>query len=74
MFSSSNVLCQMAFPAIGDYNGGVCPESHPIATVSVFTEFFYNTRQVTDFNRWVYSEGDGIGYGLRESLVLSRTR
>ncbi|KAJ6441360.1 pantothenate transporter liz1 [Purpureocillium lavendulum] len=54
----------MAFPAIGDYNGGVCPESHPVAIVSVFTEFFYNTRQVTDFNRWVYSEGDGIGYGL----------
>lgn len=56
----------MAFPAIGDYNGGVCPESHPIAIVSVFTEFFYNTRQVTDFNRWVYSEGDGVGYALRK--------
>ncbi|KAK4084891.1 hypothetical protein Purlil1_10111 [Purpureocillium lilacinum] len=54
----------MAFPAIGDYNGGVCPESHPVAIVSVFTEFFYNTRQVKDSNRWVYSEGDGVGYAL----------
>lgn len=59
-------MLQMAFPAIGDYNGGVCPESHPVAIVSVFTEFFYNTRQVKDSNRWVYSEGDGVGYALRE--------
>ena len=58
----------MAFPAIGTYNGGVCPESHPVAIVSVFTEFFHNGRQVAagDFNRWVYSEGDAVGYGLRK--------
>lgn len=62
----------MAFPALGDYNGGVCPESHPIATVSVFTEFFYNTRQITDFNRWVYSEGDGVGYALRELTSIAK--
>jgi hypothetical protein len=60
----------MAFPAIGDYNGRVCPESHPIAIVSVFIEFIYNTRQVTNFNHWVYSEGDGVGYGLRKSFLL----
>jgi hypothetical protein len=66
----------MAFPAIGDYNGGVCPESHPIAIASVYTEFFYNTRQVTDFNRWVYAQGDGVGYSLRKLrlLVLSLSR
>lgn len=62
----TNLMQQMAFPAIGDYNGGVCPKSHPVAIVSVFTEFFYNTRQVKDFNRWVYAEGDTIGYGLRK--------
>ena len=62
----------MAFPALGDYNGGVCPESHPIATVSVFTEFFYNTRQITDFNRWVYSEGDGVGYALRKLTSIAK--
>lgn len=60
----------MAFPAIGDYNGGVCPESHPTAIVSVFFEFFYNTGHVTNFNRWVYASGDGVGYGLRELLLL----
>lgn len=60
----------MAFPAIGDYNGGVCPESHPVAIVSVFYEFFYNTGKITDFNRWVYSSGDGVGYGLRELSLL----
>ncbi|KAF1735720.1 hypothetical protein CRV24_004646 [Beauveria bassiana] len=57
---------QMSFPSIGDYNGGVCPESHPVATVSVFNEFFWNTRQVQGdaFRRWVYANGDTTGYGL----------
>ena len=48
----------MAFPAIGDYNGGVCPSSHPVAIFSVFLEFFYDTAAVQDFNRWVYAMGD----------------
>lgn len=61
----------MAFPAIGDYNSGVCPESHPVAVVSVFNEFFYNTRQVkgNDFRRWVYANGDTTGYGLHGDFL-----
>ncbi|OBT60510.1 hypothetical protein VE03_10148 [Pseudogymnoascus sp. 23342-1-I1] len=70
---SADHKSHMAFPAIGDYNGGVCPKSHPVATVSVFTEFFYNTRQVKDFNRWVYAEGDGIGYGLHGDYLQGWT-
>ncbi|KAG8424071.1 hypothetical protein J3458_000905 [Metarhizium acridum] len=54
----------MAFPAVGDYNTGVCPQSHPVAILSVFFEFFYNTRAVKDFNRWVWAMGDVTGYGL----------
>lgn len=56
----------MSFPSIGDYNSGVCPESHPVAIVSVFNEFYYNTRQVQgkDFRRWVYANGDTTGHGL----------
>lgn len=46
----TNVMQQMAFSAIGDYNGGVCPKSHPVAIVSVFTKFFYDTTQVKGFN------------------------
>ncbi|KID78291.1 hypothetical protein MBR_02739, partial [Metarhizium brunneum ARSEF 3297] len=54
----------MAFPAVGDYNTGVCPQSHPVAILSVFFEFFYNTGAVKDFNRWVWAMGDPTGYGL----------
>jgi hypothetical protein len=54
----------MAFPAIGDYNTGVCPESHPIAIFSVFYEFFYDTGAIQNFNRWVWAQGDSTGYGL----------
>ncbi|XWW94145.1 hypothetical protein V2A60_002087 [Cordyceps javanica] len=63
---SADHKSHMSFPAIGDYNSGVCPESHPVAVVSVFNEFFYNTRQVQakDFRRWVYANGDTTGYGL----------
>ena len=59
----------MAFPAIGDYNTGVCPESHPTAIFSVFLEFFYDTGAVQDFNRWVYAMGDPTGYGLHGDFL-----
>lgn len=62
------ISSQMAFPAGGQYDSGVCPQSHPIAIVSVFFEFFYNNRQVAaeNFNKWVYAQGDSVGYGIRE--------
>ncbi|KHO01249.1 uncharacterized protein MAM_00250 [Metarhizium album ARSEF 1941] len=59
----------MAFPAIGDYNTGVCPQSHPVAVLSVFFEFFYNTGAVKDFNRWVWAMGDPTGYGLHGDFL-----
>ena len=59
----------MAFPAIGAYNGGVCPQSHPKAIYSVFYEFFYDTSPFTDFNRWVYAMGDPTGYGLHGDFI-----
>lgn len=58
----------MAFPVIGDYNTGVCPESHPHAIISVFFEFFYATGAIQDFNRWVWAQGDTTGYGLHGKL------
>lgn len=59
----------MAFPAIGDYNTGVCPESHPVAIFSVFFEFFYDTAAIENFNRWVYAMGDPTGYGLHGDFL-----
>lgn len=59
----------MAFPAIGDYNTGVCPESHPVAIYSVFYEFFYDTSNIPDYNRLVYAMGDPTGYGLHGDFI-----
>ncbi|PTB62010.1 hypothetical protein BBK36DRAFT_1163344 [Trichoderma citrinoviride] len=61
---SSTHKDHVAFPAIGDYNTGVCPESHPKAILSVFYEFFYDTGSVQNFNRFVYADGDATGYSL----------
>ncbi len=59
----------MAFPAIGDYNFGVCPQSHPVAIYSVFYEYFFDTSAIQDFNRLVYSMGDPTGYGLHGDFI-----
>lgn len=59
----------MAYPAIGTYDSGVCPESHPKAIFSVFYEFFYDTSAYKDFNKWVYAMGDPTGYGLHGDFI-----
>lgn len=59
----------MSFPAIGDYNTGVCPKSHPIAIISIFLEFFYDTSVFPDWENLVYSNGDRTGYGLHGDFV-----
>ncbi|THC93039.1 hypothetical protein EYZ11_007493 [Aspergillus tanneri] len=59
----------MAYPAIGDYNKGVCPETHPVAIYSIFLEFFFNTQPFPDYENWVYSMGDMTGYGLHGDFV-----
>ncbi|OAA40947.1 hypothetical protein NOR_05529 [Metarhizium rileyi] len=66
---SGNHKSHMAFPAIGDYNTGVCPQSHPVAILSVFFEFFYNTGAIQHFNRWVWAMGDPTGYGLHGDFL-----
>ncbi|KAL1979374.1 hypothetical protein VTN96DRAFT_6090 [Rasamsonia emersonii] len=59
----------MSYPAIGDYNTGVCPESHPVAIFSIFLEFFYDVSNYTDYENWVYAMGDPTGYGLHADFV-----
>jgi hypothetical protein len=59
----------MAFPAIGAYNGGVCPQSHPVAIYSVFYEFYYDTSSFTDYANLVYAMGDPTGYGLHGDFL-----
>ena len=72
---SPNHSQYMAYPAYGvgdgDYNRGVCPQSHPIAIYSIFFEFLWETNQVkaAEFNEWVYSMNDTTGYGLHGDFL-----
>ncbi|KAL3442059.1 hypothetical protein BJX65DRAFT_313248 [Aspergillus insuetus] len=66
---SPNHKSHMSYPAIGEYNGGVCPQSHPIAIISIFLEFFYDTARFPDWENLVYAMGDRTGYGLHADFV-----
>ncbi|KAL4878235.1 hypothetical protein BJY04DRAFT_221384 [Aspergillus karnatakaensis] len=59
----------MAYPEFGDYNKGVCPDSHPVAIFSVFMEFLFNTEPFPDYENWVYAMGDRTGYGLHGDFI-----
>ncbi|KAL4923781.1 DUF1996 domain-containing protein [Aspergillus undulatus] len=59
----------MAYPAVGDYNKGVCPKSHPMAIYSIFVEFIFNTKPFPDYQNWVYATGDRTGYGLHGDFI-----
>ncbi|KAI9927305.1 hypothetical protein MW887_003692 [Aspergillus wentii] len=59
----------MAYPGFGDYNKGICPESHPVAIISIFYEFFFNTKPFPDYENWVYAMGDRTGYGLHGDFI-----
>ncbi|KAL3456682.1 hypothetical protein BJX64DRAFT_37862 [Aspergillus heterothallicus] len=59
----------MAYPAIGDYNQGVCPESHPIAIFSLFMEFLFNTAPFPDYRNWIYATTDSTGYSLHGDFI-----
>jgi len=63
----------VAYPAIGDFNGGVCPQSHPVALFSIFFEFFYDTRSYTDFDRFAFANGDPTGFGFHGDFVMGWT-
>jgi len=62
----------VAYPAIGDYNGGVCPQSHPVAIFSLFFEFFFETRTYAD-TKFAFANGDPTGYGYHGDFVMGWT-
>jgi len=62
----------VAYPAIGDYNTGVCPESHPKALFSIFYEFFFETNKYTDL-KFAFANGDPTGYGYHGDFVMGWT-
>jgi len=68
----SDHMSHMAYPAIGDYNGGVCPSSHPVALLSIFYEFFFDVGTYTD-RKFVFANGDPTGYGFHGDFVMGWT-
>jgi len=63
----------VAYPVIGDFNFGVCPESHPKAIFSLFYEFFYTTGVYNDIDRFAFANGDPTGYGFHGDFVMGWT-
>jgi len=60
----------VAYPAIGDYNGGVCPKSHPKAIFSLFYEFFFDTSPFTDIDHFCFANGDPTAYGYHGDFMM----
>jgi len=69
---SADHKTHVSYPAIGDYNGGVCPQSHPVALMSVFYEFFFDTKQYTD-RYFAFANGDPTGYGYHGDFIMGWT-
>jgi len=66
-------VSHVSYPAIGDYNGGVCPQSHPVAIMSIFYEFFFDTSSYTDTNRFAFANGDPTGFGYHGDFIMGWT-
>lgn len=66
----------MSYPAYGvganDFDGGVCPLSHPVALLSLFFEFFFNTTSL-DPASLVWSNGDTTAFGFHGDAYLGWT-
>jgi len=63
----------VAYPAIGNYNGGICPQTHPKAIFSIFYEFYFETGNYTDINKFVLAQGDPTGFGYHGDFVMGWT-
>jgi len=63
----------MSYPAIGDFNGGVCPQSHPVALLSIFFEFFFITGIYPDTDHFAFANGDPTGFGFHGDFVMGWT-
>jgi hypothetical protein len=64
----------VAYPAVGDYDGGVCPQSHPVAIFSLFYEFFFDTSPYgDDITHFAFANGDPTGYGFHGDFIMGWT-
>jgi len=69
---SADHKSHVSYPAIGDYNGGVCPQSHPVALLSIFYEFFFDVSSFND-RKFAFANGDATGYGYHGDFIMGWT-
>jgi len=70
---SADHKSHVAYPAVGDYDGGVCPKSHPVALlISIFYEFFFDTRNYTDL-KFAFANGDATAFGYHGDFIMGWT-
>jgi hypothetical protein len=65
-------MAHVAYP-INNYNGGMCPASHPVAIFSIFYEFFYDSSPYKDVGKYVLANGDPTGYGYHGDFIMGWT-
>jgi len=70
---SADHKSHVSYPAIGNFNFGVCPASHPVAIFSVFFEFFFTTNSYPEINRFVFANGDPTGFGYHGDFIMGWT-
>ena len=57
----------------GNTQGGMCPSSHPVALISIGSEFGFDLQGVTDPTSLVFSNGDTTGYGFHADFLQGWT-
>lgn len=70
---SADHKSHMSYP-IGAYNGGSCPDTHPVHLVSIFYEIIWDTNAFKDMwygnqQPFVWSMGDPTGYGFHGDFI-----
>jgi hypothetical protein len=69
---SADHKSHVSYPAIGNFNGGVCPKSHPVALFSIFYEFFFDTSPYTD-RKFAFANADPTGFGYHGDFIMGWT-
>ncbi|TAQ88768.1 hypothetical protein B7494_g2934 [Chlorociboria aeruginascens] len=57
----------------GDTTGGMCPESHPVALISIGAEFGWDITGIWDASTLVFANGDKTGFGFHADFIQGWT-